>query len=186
MKIAALRLLAASLVVLLLGACGEDNKVGSDVDLGIKSQVEQQRLGARTTTTTAIATTVPPPAGKAGVGEASTTTTTARPVATTAAPTTTTTAQPQERVALEIGVNGDNSGTSQFDPSAARVYVGSLVKWTNNDSQPRSIEADGGEFSSGTLQPGQSFTFRAAAAGKFNYHDGTRPYAVASLEVLPR
>jgi plastocyanin len=178
------RLLALVLVVAAFGACGDDNKVGSGVDLGIKSQVEQQRLGARTTTTAAaVATTVATaPTGKAGLGEA--TTTTARPVTTTAAPTTT--AVPEERIALEISINGDSSGTTQFEPSAARVFVGSLVKWTNKDTQPRSIEADSGAFNSGTLQPGESFTYKATAAGKFNYHDGTRPYAVGSLEAIAR
>lgn len=191
MNLNALRLLAAPLLLVALAGCGQDNKVGDKVDLGIKSQVEQERLGARTTTTAAAATastTASAPVGKAGVGEATTPPppTTAAPRPTTTAPPAATTAPPQERIALEIAISGDSSGTSQFDPSAARVFAGSLVRWTNKDSQSRSVEADAGEFSSGLLQPGESFTFKAATPGKFNYHDGTRPYAVASLEVIAR
>lgn len=167
-----------AVLFLLLAACGEDNKVGEDVDLGIKSQVEQERLGARTTTTAPPETTVPPEQQKASVGAAPTTT--APP--TTAPPTT----QAPEKVAIEITINGDDSGTTQFEPSQARVFVGSLVKWTNTDSVTRSLEADDGTFASGPLQPGQSFTYRAEKVGRFNYTDGTRPYAVGALEVIAR
>jgi plastocyanin len=173
-----LRIVAVLFV--LLAACGDENKVGEDVDLGIKSQVEQERLGARTTTTTPPETTAPPQQQKASVGAAPTTT--AAPV-TTQAPATT---QAPERVAIEITINGDNSGTTQFEPSQARVFAGSLVKWTNKDSVARSVEADDGSFDSGPLQPGQSFTYRADKVGRFNYTDGTRPYAVGALEVVAR
>lgn len=176
---------AAAALSLTFAACGEENKVGDEVDLGIKSQVEQERLGARTTTTAAAAevvTTTAPPQQKASVG------------ATTAPPTTQATAPPPtappttqaEKVAIEITVNGDNSGTTQFEPSQSRVFVGSLVKWTNRDSVARSVEAADGTFASGPLEPGQSFTYRADKVGRFNYTDGTRPYAVGALEVIPR
>lgn len=179
--------LAAVLAVaaLLLAACGEDNKVGEEVDLGIKSEVEQERLGARTTTTAAPATTAVTQPQKASVG--ATTAPPATQAPTTAPPTTAppTTAAP-ERVAIEISINGDSSGTTQFEPSQTRVFVGSLVKWTNRDSVARSVEADDGSFKSGLLEPGQSFTYRAEKVGRFNYTDGTRPYAVGALEVIAR
>lgn len=174
----------AALLLLVLAACGEDNKVGEGVDLGIKSEVEGERLGARTTTTAAAETTVPPPQQKASVG-ATTAPTTAPP--TTAAPTTAPpTTKAPEKVAIEISINGDSSGTTQFEPSQTRVFAGSLVKWTNADSVARSVEADDGTFNSGMLEPGQSFTYRAEKVGRFNYTDGTRPYAVGALEVIAR
>ena len=172
--------------VLLFAACGEDNKVGEGVDLGIQNEVEQERLGARTTTTAAAQeTTVPTAPQKASVGATTAPPTTQPP--TTAPPQTAppTTAAP-ERVAIEISINGDNSGTTQFEPSQTRVFVGSLVKWTNADSVARSVEADDGSFKSGLLEPGQSFTYRAEKVGRFNYTDGTRPYAVGALEVIAR
>jgi plastocyanin len=165
-----------------LSACGSDNKVGEGVDLNIKDQVNNQRLGAATTTTTAASTATSAPQS-AAVGRSTTTSTTAAP-ATTAAPVTTTTAK--EAPTLEIAINGDSGGQSQFDPSQARVYAGTLVKWTNKDSAPRSVEADDGTFTSPSIAPGETYTFKADKAGRFNYHDGTRPYAVAALEVLAR
>lgn len=172
------RLVAAVAVLAAVagGACSSNNKVGSGVDLNVKNAAGQGAI-RNTTTTAAPSTTVPQQSGALGK-----TTTTPPTVAPTTAPPTT---APQVAT-LDIAVNGDSSGVSQFDPSQARVYTGSLVKWTNNDSQPRSIEADDGTFSSGPLAPGQSFSYKADKAGRFNYHDGTRPYAVASLEVLAR
>jgi plastocyanin len=169
------------LLFLLLAACGEDNKVGEGVDLGVKSQVEQERLGARTTTT-APPDTAPPSQEKASVGATTAPPTTQPPAPTTAPPTT----QAPEKVAIEISINGDSSGTTQFEPSQSRVFAGSLVRWTNKDTVARSVEADGGAFNSGMLEPGQSFTYRADQVGRFNYTDGTRPYAVGALEVIAR
>jgi hypothetical protein len=33
------------------------------------------------------------------------------------------------------------------------------------------------------IPPGGTFDFKATTAGSYNYHDGTRPYAVAQLQV---
>jgi len=173
----------------LLASCGEENKVGSDKILDFKEQTND-RLGVTTTTEAAApATTVAGAPGKAAVGAP----TTSAPTSTTAAPTTVapttvapTTAPPPKEQAFEIGINADNSGTSQFDPSASRVFKGTLVRFVNNDSVPRSVEEDRGVFKSGSIAPGATFEYRADTVGKFNITDGTRPYAVGSLEVLAR
>jgi plastocyanin len=164
-----------AVMALVLVACGSDNKVGDESLVNFKDQA-QERLGARTTTTAATATTAPARGGQLGVGGA--TTTTARAAVTTApAPT---------QQTFEIDINGDNSSTTQFDPPAARVFKGTIVKWTNKDATARSVEADNGAFKSPSIPPGGTFTYTANAPGAFNYHDGTRPYAVASLEVVNR
>lgn len=161
--------------VLLLGlvtaACGDDKGVGDKRLLDIEVQKEQERLGETTTTTTAPPPATPAP-GKVGVGATTTPTTAARPVPTTAA-----------AASFDITIAGDRSSTGQFDPRTASVRVGTVVRWVNKDTAARSVEADGGEFVSPLIQPGQSWSFRATAPGQFNYHDGTRPYAVATLEV---
>lgn len=85
-----------------------------------------------------------------------------------------------------IGIYGDTSGHGQFEPSAARVYTGTIITFTNHDSQPRSVvEADHTPalFDSGSIPPGGTWNYSAAAPGTFNYHDGTRPYAVAYFQV---
>lgn len=158
---------------LLLGACSSDNKVGEDVDLSIGNQVEQERLG-QVTTTVAPPTTAAGVGGNAGAIGRATTTTAPKAVPTTEAP---------KAQFFEIGINGDNSGTSQFAPSAVAVGKGVTVRWTNRDSVARSVEADDGTFSSGLIQPGGTFLWKADKAGAFNYTDGTRPYAVGRIEV---
>jgi plastocyanin len=158
---------------LVLVGCGSDNKVGDDSLVNFKDQA-QERLGARTTTTAGVATTLAERGGQLAVGA----TTTTRPTATTAP-------APKQQT-FEIDINSDTAGTTQFDPAAARVFKGTLVTWTNKDAVVRSVEADNGAFKSPSIPPGGTFSVTANTPGSFNYHDGTRPYAVASLEVVNR
>lgn len=163
------RVAAAIAVVALVAACGESNEVGSGVDLNFEDQVNQS-LDA--TTTTSPPTTVAGGGQQQGaIGEA--TTTTKPPVATTAAPI----------QHFEVAIRGDRAGTSQFDPPVAVVKAGTLVRWTNTDSKPRSVVADGGQFDSGMLAPGATFVWKASGSGRINYSDGTRPYAVGAVEI---
>jgi plastocyanin len=170
--------LALLAVVTLAGAaCGSNNKVGSGVK-GLSVGDAAKRAAIEATSTTAPPTTVAN-RGALGIGGSST----------TAAPKQTTTSSPPTTQAIpvfDIAINGDSGSTSQFDPSAVRVYKGTSVRWTNKDKVARSVEADTGAFSSGPIQPGATFTYKTPTPGSFNYHDGTRPYAVASLEVLNR
>lgn len=161
------------IVILFLGACSSDNKVGEGVDLSIGNQVDQQRLGQATTT-------IAPPTTAAGVqsGPGG-----ALGRATTTAPTTPPTTEAPKPQFFEIGIFGDNSGSSQFDPSAVAVRKGVTVRWTNKDSVARSVEAENGAFNSGPIPPGGTFLWKADKVGAFNYTDGTRPYAVGRIEV---
>lgn len=87
-----------------------------------------------------------------------------------------------------IAINSDSSGQPAFFPPAAQVYAGTIITFTNHDSVVRSVVSDPGApvaFNSGPLAPGASWTFTAKTAGQYNYHDGTRPYAVADFKVLP-
>lgn len=164
----------AALIVLAVSACGSSNKVGSKSLVNFKDQT-QQRLGVTTTTAARSDTTAAGTGGHLGVGASTTTTAAAR--ATTTAP---------AQQSFEIDINGDNSGTTQFDPSAARVFAGTTVRFVNKDSVARSVEADNGSFASGSIAPGGTWNYKAGTAGQFNYHDGTRPYAVGNLEVVAR
>lgn len=164
---APMKIMSILLVAVALAACGEDNEVGSGVDLNIADQAEGVRLG-ETTTTEAPAESS---GERAALGDTST----------TAAPTTTV-----QEVTLAIAINGDSGTETQFNPSAARVYVGSLVEWVNRDTVARSVVADDGTFDSGMIAPGGTFRFEAKTAGNFPYTDGTRPYAVGTLEVIQR
>lgn len=164
----------ALLTVAAVAGCGSNNKVGNKSLVNFKDQT-QQRLGATTSTVANTNTTAAGSGGHLGLGGATTT---------TAAPRVTTTVPSQQ--SFEVDINGDNSGTTQFDPSAARVYAGTTVKFVNKDSVARSVEADSGAFNSGPIAPGGTWNYKASAVGQFNYHDGTRPYAVGSLEVVAK
>ncbi len=171
-------ILVVALLALTLAACGDSSKVGDESLLDFKEEVDQERLGDRSTTTTAA----PAPdedvggGGKAGIQQATTT---------TAPPATTTTEK--QVTTIEVTINGDNSGTTQFSPSLVRVFVGTVIQWTNVDKVERSVESDDGQaFASPMIPPGGVYEYTATAPGEFNYHDGTRPYAVGRVEVLAR
>lgn len=163
----------ACAVVLVLGGCGGGNKVGEGLEVAPGGEAGDCRLGECTTTTSApqvsTSTTAKPVA------------TTAKPVATTAQAATTTTTRAQ--AAFVISIQPDSAGR-QFNPSVAKVTRNTLVRWTNTDTVARSVEADDGSFKSPMLAPGASFEHRPATAGRFDYHDGTRPYAIGYLEVV--
>ena len=166
--------MAAVLALTVLAACSSDSKVGDDSLLNVKDEVAKQRLGERTTTTAAAVTTTAPGA-KVGLGAAPTT---AKPQ------TATTTAAAKEYV---ITINGDRSGAaSQFDPNNATVYVNYPVRFQNNDTAARSVVSNDNKFRSPSIPPGGSWTLTLPTPGQYNYQDGTRPYAVGSIRVVPR
>lgn len=168
--------IALLLLVVLVASCGKKNKVGDESLLNFKDQAQKERLGATTTTAAQATTTAPPTTAAAGGNKGALRNSTT----TTVAATTTTQVQ-----AFEIAVNSDQGG-SQFAPPSAQVYVNTSVRWTNKDTVARSVEADNGLFRSPEIPPGGTFTYRFTKTGKVNYHDGTRPYAVGSIEVLAR
>lgn len=176
--------------------CGEDNKVGDDALLNFEEQAGE-RLGEATTTTaappeattTTAAATVTTKPGAASPGATATTSTT-KPAAATAT-TVTTAAQPAAPAFdLEITIHGDDAA-EPFNPQLARVFVGSVVRWTNRDSQPRQVVFEGGKIApSPIIPPGGSYDYKATIISPegepFRYGDGVRPYVVAQLEVLAK
>lgn len=171
--------LGAVILVLALTGCASENKTGSGEVLDFKDTV-QKGLGDAASPT--AARTAAPAATKATAPTA--------PVASKAAPAPARTAAPQRTQAARafvITINSDSSAAgSQFTPSVARVYVGQVVTWKNGDNVARSVVEDNGAFTSPSIPPGGTYTYTADKPGTFNYKDGTRPYAVASLEVLER
>jgi plastocyanin len=58
-----------------------------------------------------------------------------------------------------------------FVPQVDTIYQGDTVQWTNNSvSTPHTSTSDVGVWNSGTLSPGQSFSFPFNSAGTFPYH----------------
>ncbi len=67
---------------------------------------------------------------------------------------------------------------STFTPSKIEVSAGTTVTWTNDDAVPHTVtstknddldSATSGLFDSGTLQPGESFSYTFAKAGDYPY-----------------
>jgi plastocyanin len=57
-----------------------------------------------------------------------------------------------------------------YDPNPVTVAVGDTITWTNNDTVPHTVTANDGSFSSGTMDPGATFSFTFDTAGTFDYH----------------
>jgi plastocyanin len=90
-------------------------------------------------------------------------------------------AKQKEEAAVAVSI-----AASGFDPYYIRVFTGGVVTVTNNFTKAASLTADRGEFDSGLLQPGDSWTYEPTTPGKFNFHDEGRPYVVGTLEVLAK
>lgn len=91
-------------------------------------------------------------------------------------------AKAREQAAIEFFIT-----QSGYNPYYIRIFKGGTIKVTNQDVQARTMTADKGEFDSGPIAPGESWVGGPFdELGKFNFHDGTRPYVVGTLEVLPR
>lgn len=161
----------------LAGACGGSEKVGDDLGVGKGGPTTSAcRLGECTTTTAPPTTTTTAKAAAPPTTRPALVATT-----TTAAVQATTTSRPPS-APFVIRIQPDSAG-NHFAPSQAAVVRGTVVRFTNVDEVPRSVEADDGSFSSPSIPPGGTFDYVAAAPGRFPYHDGTRPYAVATLVV---
>lgn len=63
-----------------------------------------------------------------------------------------------------------NIGDNYFSPSTMNVAAGTTVVWINNGTMAHTVTADNGAFDSGTLNPGQSFSWYFNTAGTFGYH----------------
>ena len=70
-----------------------------------------------------------------------------------------------------------------FGTNPLIVAVGTTVTWTNNDSIPHDSVADGGQWSSPILSPGQTFQFRFSTAGTFPYKCTLHPNMVGTVTV---
>jgi len=148
-----------SVFAVALAGCSQSHKTGDKSTLNFKE--------SSTTVTTAAPTTTTRPAAAA---------------TTTPAKAPTTTAVKATVFTITIHPDGDASG-SQFDPNDGHVAVGTVIKWVNADTVPRSVVSTEGKFTSPSIAPGASWTYTASAPGTYDYKDGTRPYALGKFSV---
>lgn len=70
---------------------------------------------------------------------------------------------PAKKVSVAI------SGFS-FQPNSITISVGDTITWTNNDSAPHTVTADGGSFGSGAMPLGGTFSHTFTTPGTFSYN----------------
>lgn len=89
--------------------------------------------------------------------------------------TTTTTAAGQVTTSTGPGTTGGSGGATvdmknlAYLPASITIKVGEPVTWTNSDSMTHTVTGDNGEFDSGNLDPGKTFSFTFQTAGTFTY-----------------
>jgi plastocyanin len=71
----------------------------------------------------------------------------------------------------------------QFTPSKVTIKVGGTVTWTNEGSSVHTVTADDGNFDSGQLQKGKTFSRTFDSAGTFSYHCSIHPSMKAQVIV---
>jgi len=70
-----------------------------------------------------------------------------------------------------------------FSLPALTVKAGQKVTWTNQDSIAHTITADQGQWDSGSIAPGQSFSVTLTQPGQYGYHCAVHPFMKATLTV---
>jgi plastocyanin len=70
-----------------------------------------------------------------------------------------------------------------FSPANMTVAPGTTVKWVNNGQAPHTSTADDGTWDSGTLQPGESFSFTFDQPGTYTYHCNIHPNMTGTITV---
>lgn len=70
-----------------------------------------------------------------------------------------------------------------FTPSNLTIAKGATITWTNNDSTPHTVTADDNNFTSGTLNQGDSYMHTFTNTGTVNYHCSLHTSMKASVIV---
>lgn len=97
------------------------------------------------------------------------------------------TATPQSPAAAPAGSSAAavNIKSFAFDPASITVKVGTSITWTNEDSAPHTITGDKGEWDSGQIGQGQTYTHKFDQAGTYAYHCAVHPKMTGTVVVTP-
>ena len=71
-------------------------------------------------------------------------------------------------------------------PAVVTIQPGQTIRWINSDNRDYSLVSGGeklGDFRSGTLKPGGSWTYTFPDAGTFDYGCALRPRASGTVKV---
>jgi plastocyanin len=70
-----------------------------------------------------------------------------------------------------------------FIPANVTINQDDSVVWRNRDTIDHQVVANGGQFASPILKPGQRYTFTFRNAGTYRYHDGLHPTRRGTITV---
>ena len=70
-----------------------------------------------------------------------------------------------------------------FEPAQLQVEPGTTVTWVNEGAAPHTVTANNGAYDSGTLQPGQSFSWTFNNPGTYGYYCAIHPSMTAAVTV---
>jgi plastocyanin len=70
-----------------------------------------------------------------------------------------------------------------FVPATVTINQDDAVTWRNTDTIDHQVVANGGQFASPILDPGESYTFTFRNAGTYRYHDGLHPSLRGTITV---
>src|SRR5215211_4148883 len=70
-----------------------------------------------------------------------------------------------------------------FEPDQITVAPGTPVTWVNDGEEPHTSTADDGTWDSGTLQPGERFSFTFDEPGDYSYLCEIHPDMTATINV---
>ena len=105
---------------------------------------------------------------------------------TTSSTTTQVTAPAGSSVQVSIVQGATNPSTIGFSPDNITVVLGvnNTVTWTNNDISIHTVTSNSGAFSSGYMNPGDTFSYTFTAPGVYEYHCQIHPWMVGYVTVL--
>jgi len=76
----------------------------------------------------------------------------------------------------------------QFIPTYLTVYTGTMVTWNNEDTVAHTVTSDSivgnVQFDSGTLQPGQRFSFFFSRPGIYAYHCNIHSFMHGTVNII--
>lgn len=88
-------------------------------------------------------------------------------------------------VTINIPQDAASKTTDAFGANPLVINVGTTVTWVNSDRVPHTVTSVAAPpvWDSGTLNPGQSFSFQFTRAGNFPYACGIHPNMTGTVQV---
>jgi plastocyanin len=98
-----------------------------------------------------------------------------------------------ETVEVSISEGSADRTSDQFyDPHEVQIAAGSAIRWTNNDNTTHTVTqgnptegAVQAGFSSGPIQPGDTYEHFFGESGTFDYYDTIHPHMSGKVIVNP-